>query len=91
MAEDRLRVKWLPAFKDREKTEPFVETIAIKYVLMVVQLHTGVLSHQAARKLDLAGWRLGEQDLAPLGLDPAAAEAEAEGPGEGAELEEKTR
>ena len=66
----------------RERTQPLVEVIPVQRVLLTVQLHSGVLSHQAARKLDRAGWRLDERDLTTAAAEPTAKVAKEKGPGE---------
>ena len=35
----------------------------IGWTLLPVQLHSGVLAHAAARRLDAAGWRVGESQV----------------------------
>ena len=42
---------------------PSLEQITVQQVLAVVQLHDGVMSHAAARRLDKAGWTLDKEEL----------------------------
>ena len=70
VSDGRLRVLWKPAYLSPEGTEmlepgadPSQESVTVQQLVSVVQLHSGVLSHAAARRLDLAGWRLDEQGL----------------------------
>ena len=42
---------------------PILEQITVQQVLLAVQLHDGVMSHAAARKLDKAGWKLDAEEL----------------------------
>eukprot|EP00974_Lingulodinium_polyedra_P022601 2181557-Lingulodinium_polyedra.AAC.1 len=88
VAAGRLRVRWAAAFDkedeaDREAGQPSVEVVPVRRVLLTVQLHSGVLSHQAARKLDRAGWRLDERDLKPAADASVAGTAEKVEPGDG--------
>ena len=53
----------------------------MQQVLLVVQLHDGVVSHAAARRLDKAGWKLDDEELhvealvkGPVNDGPAAIE-----------------
>jgi len=57
-----LRVHWVPLFFDANAQvcrgaggRPVQETVALASVIMVVELHTGVLGHAAARRLDRSG------------------------------------
>ena len=54
--------------------KPSLEVIQLKQVLTIVQLHSGVLNHAAARKLDLAGWRLQEQSAPAVRPPPEEVE-----------------
>ena len=56
----------------RERAQPLAEVVPVQRALLTVQLHSGVLSHQAARKLDRAGWRLDERDLTTAAAEPTA-------------------
>ena len=70
-------MKWVPLFvtspeeggQEHEGVEgrPSVENVAVKCVLATVQLHDGVMSHAAARRLGRAGWRL-DKGSARVGL-----------------------
>ena len=69
----RLRVKWRPVFTAQTEAgghevldagaAPSLEQITVQQVLAVVQLHDGVMSHAAARRLDKAGWTLDREEL----------------------------
>ena len=66
LADGRLRVKWQPIYLDGGRevlgggAVAALETVQYAEVLLVVELHTGVLAHGAARRLDRSGWRLEE-------------------------------
>ena len=59
-SEGRLRIKWLPVFIDGNGggevlvtgAQPSTERVEAKRLLFPVQLHDGVMSHAAARRLD---------------------------------------
>ncbi len=69
-ADARLRVKWRPILGD--EGEIAKQEVAFEDVLTVVELRSGVLGHAAARKLDIAGWRLDEGVLRQGAVDVAA-------------------
>ena len=68
----RRRVTWEPSFwgSDGDQVrgageEPIKETKPLSYVLVVIDLLNGVMSHAAARRLDRAGWRVEEGAVCP--------------------------
>ena len=69
-ADARLRIEWRPIRGD--EGEPVKQEVAFENVLTVVELRSGVLGHAAARKLDIAGWRLDEGVLRQGAVDVAA-------------------
>jgi len=69
LADGRLRVRWLPAFTiggDEflgEGDVPVKEHVKAEQIVSIIDLHDGVVSHAASRKLDNAGWRYDETEL----------------------------
>ena len=65
ISDGRLRIRWEPLMlKDAYNAEnPVLENIHARQIVTVVQLHDGIVSHAAARRLDRAGWKLDESDL----------------------------
>ena len=64
VTDGRLRLYWQPLFTGESGVEvlasgsiPSTETVPVKRILFPVQLHDGVVSHAAARRLDHAGYR----------------------------------
>ena len=62
-----LRVVWTPDSLPSSSTEPgasegspLLETVECNRVLGVVELHSGVLGHASARRLDIQGWKIDE-------------------------------
>ena len=58
--DSRLRIKWEPASDETPDGQagPREEAVHFDRVLTAVEVHSGVLQHGAARRLDTAGWRL---------------------------------
>ena len=68
----RLRLKWEPLSESsaaqggaeraapKALAQPSLEKVPAAQLLLVVQLHDGVISHASARRLDRAGWRIRE-------------------------------
>ena len=68
----RLRLKWEPLSETtaaqggaesagpRALAQPSLEKVPAVQLILVVQLHDGVISHASARRLDRAGWRIRE-------------------------------
>ena len=64
-----LRLKWEPLSEEFSSesgaetaspaaaAQPSLEEVPVAELLLVVQLHDGVISHASARRLDKAGWR----------------------------------
>ena len=73
-ADGRLRVKWQAAYDPGEEgaPQPRLEEVSFDRVLTVVELRSGVLGHGAARKLDIAGWKLDEGVLRQGAIDVCA-------------------
>ena len=69
LADGRLRFRWLPAFTvggDEvlgEGDVPAKENVQAGQIVSILDLHDGVVSHAASRKLDNAGWRYDETEL----------------------------
>jgi hypothetical protein len=82
LSDGRLRVKWIPVEnKDAYgQSVPMIESLSVRQIMTTVQLHDGVISHAAARKLDRSGWSLDESDLQEQAEVEAAAEGENAGP-----------
>jgi len=66
VSDGRLRLTWKPLFtapveqggaESLEEGAPVLDRVGVKDILSDVELHDGVMSHAAARKLDRAGWR----------------------------------
>jgi hypothetical protein len=74
-ADGRLRVHWIGVYVGEQGQEvlgddpahhglrPVLEQVAAKRILCVVQLHDGVMSHAAARRLDRAGWTWKQEEV----------------------------
>ena len=68
-AGDRLRVHWEPTYYQPGigiqglEGQPVLATMPISKRIAVVELHTGVMGHAAARRFECAGWRLVEAVL----------------------------
>ena len=73
-ADGRLRVKWHAAYDSGEggSPQPRLEEVSFDNVLTVVELRSGVLGHGAARKLDIAGWKLDEGVIRQGAVDVSA-------------------
>ena len=74
-------MKWVPV-ENRDaygNAVPMMETLNVRQVMTTVQLHDGVISHSAARKLDRSGWGLDENDLREQADVEAVAEEENSG------------
>ena len=65
LSDGRLRVRWIPMenVDAYGASTPALETLHCRQIMTTLQLHDGVLSHAAARRLDKSGWRLDESDL----------------------------
>ncbi len=69
LADGRLRVRWVPTYSvggDEvigEGDIPAKENVKAKEIVSILELHDGVVSHAASRKLDNAGWRYDETGL----------------------------
>ena len=70
LADGRLRVRWLPAFTVGgyevlgEGDVAAKENVKAGQIVSIIELNDGVVSHAASRKLDNAGWRYDETELA---------------------------
>ena len=71
----RLRVKWVPIYMaNGEETQdptgdPCTEEVPFNRILHTVQMHSGIMAHSIARKLDVAGYRLDKEELDGSGYE----------------------
>ncbi|MAB81808.1 MAG: hypothetical protein CMJ24_00005, partial [Phycisphaerae bacterium] len=65
-AGDRLRVHWKPTYHvagvglTSDEGQPILATMPFSKVASTIELHSGVMNHASARRLERAGWRLDE-------------------------------